>query len=295
MTTYAVGDEQRQRPGSEQPRRRGALVRVAPFVVTALVAGATGVAGTVMYQRIAAPDTAAVDAQAASLAKDLRQDLTAGFYSQGRAFGGQFTQGTLVTQTEAHGGVLLSADTVPGRLGGGSHTMTVMLGLVPPDAQTVAASAYPVRCYRYTFGIGAYTVKQSGTACPAERTDGKPGSLVAQMGALLAAQPTGAYRQMATAGYTHTSQGAVDFLTDKGFITARDTVTGVTGKAADGDAYVLALRINDTCHYLRMDASSAASRLIPLWPAPADEQETCGVKQAAAASILYGIDPAKAG
>ncbi|MBO0916892.1 hypothetical protein [Streptomyces laculatispora] len=76
---------------------------------------------------------------------------------------------------------------------------------------------------------------------------------------------------------------------------AGDTVRVVSGKADGGDVHVLALRVNGACHYLRMDSSSSASRLIPLWLAPADEQESCGVKQAVAAAALYGIDPAKAG
>ncbi|WP_159006809.1 hypothetical protein [Streptomyces sp. NRRL S-813] len=282
------------RPHAEQ-RRRGALVRGLLFVLTALVAGAGGVGGTLAYQRVTAEDTAAVDAQADRLAEDLRADLNVGFYSPGQTYGGQFTEGTLVAQTEAHGGVLLSSGTTPGGPGGRTHTMTVMLGLVPPETGTVDAHAYPVRCYRYTFAVGTYSVKKAAVDCPAVRSDGRPGSLVAQMGALLAQQSTGASRRMATAGYPHTARGAVDFLRDKRLVAAQDTVSEVSGGPAGGGVDVFALRVDGTCHYLRMDSSSTASRLVPLWLAPADEQGTCDMSQARAASALYGIDPAKAG
>ncbi|MFI5628861.1 hypothetical protein ACIA8E_05660 [Streptomyces sp. NPDC051664] len=296
MTTHAVEAREDRRSGSGQ-RGHSAGLRVLLFTVTALVAGAAGVAGTLLYQRITAPDTSAVDAQAAELAQDLRRDLNAGFWSPEHTFGGQFTEGTLVAQVEAHGGALLSVGTGQGQSGGHVHTAKVMLGLLPPGTETVAADAYPVRCYRYSFSFGAHSVKQSTMTCPASRSDSKPGSLAAQMGELLARQPTGAYvyRQIATEGYAHTPQGAVDLLKDKRLVSARDTVRVVSGKADGGDVYVLALHINGACHYLRMDSSSSASRLIPLWLAPADEQEDCGVKQAVAAAVLYGIDPAKAG
>ncbi|WP_445527340.1 hypothetical protein [Streptomyces cyslabdanicus] len=297
MTTHTVGAQQDRQSGCGQARERGALSRALLFTVTALVAWATGVAGTRLYQWITAPDTSAVDAQAARLAEDLRGDVNAGFYSGGQTYGGQFTEGTLVAQVEAHGGALLGVSTGQGPTDGNVHTAKVMLGLVPPGGETVATDAYPVRCYRYTFSFGPHSVTQSAMTCPASRTDGKPGSLTAQMGALLARQPTGAYayRQMATAGYAHTPEGALDFLKDKRLIAAEDTVSTMSGRAEGGDVYVLALRINDVCHYLRMESSSAASRLIPLWAAPADEQKACGVEQAVAASTLYGIDPAKAG
>ncbi|MFD3530484.1 hypothetical protein [Streptomyces sp. NPDC058664] len=288
---------QGRRPGSGQKRERGAGSRILLLAATALVAGAAGVAGTLLHQRTTAPDTSAVDAQAAGIAEDLRGDLNAGFYSGGQPYGGQFTEGTLVAQVEARGGVLLSADTERNQAAGNVHTAEVMLGLVPPGTEAVAADAYPVRCYRYTFGIGTHSVKQSGTTCPASRTDGRPGSLTAQMGVLLSQRPTGAFahRPMATTGYAHTPRGAVDFLKGKRLVATGDTVSVVSGKAGSGGVYVLALRVNGACHYLRMDPSPTASRLIPLWAAPADEQETCGVQQAVAASALHGVDPAKQG
>jgi hypothetical protein len=299
MTTQALEAQQDRQPDTARARRHGSrnVLLILAFVVTALVGGASGVAATLRYQRATAPDTSAVDAEAARFAKALRADLNAGFYSGGQSYGGQFTEGTLVAQVEAHGGVLLSAGTERNRNVRDNHTVEVMLGLTPPAADTVAEDAYPVRCYHYTFGIGSSSVKQSRTSCPASRTDGKPGSLTAQMGVLLTQQPTGrfAYRQMTTAGYAHTPQGAQDFLREKHIVTARDAVRIISGKADSDDVYVLALRINGGCHYLRMDASAAASRLVPLWTAPADAQETCDVTQAAAAATLYGIDPAKAG
>ncbi|WP_369030904.1 MULTISPECIES: hypothetical protein [Streptomyces] len=283
--------------GARSVRGRGAWVRALLFVTTALVAGAAGVAGTLLHQRLTARDTSAVDAQAAGLAQDLRGDLNSGFYSPGHTYGGQFTEGTIVAQTEAHGGVVLSAGTAQGRSGAKVHTAQVMLGLVPPGKDTVAANAYPVRCYRYTFGFGAHSVERSAMTCPDTRTDGKPGSLVAQLGVLLDRQPTGAfaYRRLATAGYAHTPQGATDFLKERRLVATGDTVSEVAGQVLGADVYVVALRVNGVCHYLRMDSSSNASRLIPLWAAPADEQETCAVKQAVAAATLYGTDPAKAG
>lgn len=298
MTTHAVQDQQDSRPDPGQaPGERGAVVRLLLFAGTALVAAAVGVTGTLLYQRFTAPDTSGVDAQAAELAKDLRDDLRAGFYSPGHTFGGQFTEGTLVAQVEEHGGVLLSAGAARGQGRTDPHTFDVMLGLVPPARDTVAAGAYPVRCYRYTFALGAYSVEQSGLTCPALRTDGRPGSIETQMGALLAQQPTttSAYRRMPTAGYAHTTQGAQDFLKDERLVDAKDIVDKVSGRAEGADVYALALRINGVCHYLRMDSSPSASHLIPLWAAPADEQEPCDVNRAVAATTLYGIDPAKAG
>ncbi|MFD5633577.1 hypothetical protein ACFWJM_05450 [Streptomyces sp. NPDC127077] len=297
-TVHATGVQEDRQPGSGRDRERGAVARVLVRAATVLVASAVGVAGTLLYERDAPPDTSAVDAQAAGLAEDLRGDLNAGFYSGGRAYGGQFTEGTLVAQVERHGGALLSVAGAQDRSDPFGHTAQVMLGLVPPGKGTVAAGAYPVRCYRYTFGLGSHSVDQSAMTCPASRTDGKPGSPVAQMGALLARQPTSpyAYRAMTTEGYAHTPKGALDFLEDKRLVGAKDTVSMVSGQAVgDGDVYVLALRINGVCHHLRMESSSAASGFVPLWAAPADRQKTCDVRGAAAAATLYGVDPAKAG
>ncbi|MFI6334384.1 hypothetical protein [Streptomyces sp. NPDC050535] len=302
MTTHVAEAQRDPRSGAGPARERGLgrgpVVRALLFAATALVAGATGVACTLLYQRFTAPDTSAVDAQAAELAQDLREDLTAGFYSGGKTYGGQFTEGTIVAQVQEHGGALLSAGTAKGGSPGASvHTAQVVLGLVPPGAETVDPAAYPVRCYRYTFGLGAYSVKRSAMTCPASRTDGRPGSLAAELGVLLAQRSTGAhaYRAMAADGYPHTPQGATDFLRDRGLVAVADTVTKLSGQAVGADVYVLALRVNGACHYLRMDSSSTASRLIPLWAAPADEQRACDVRQAVTAAALYGIDPAKAG
>ncbi|MEU2931091.1 hypothetical protein ABZ636_39810 [Streptomyces sp. NPDC007251] len=123
MTEQAVGAQQGRSPGSGQARGRSAGLRVLLFALTALVVGATGVAGTLLCQRINAPDTSAVDAQAAELAQDLRRDLTAGFYSLGHTYGGQFTEGTLVAQVEAHGGALLGAGTMQDQPAGHVHTV----------------------------------------------------------------------------------------------------------------------------------------------------------------------------
>lgn len=280
-------------------RKSGAGLRRLLFAVTALVAGGAGVGSTLLYQGLTAPDTSAVDAQAAGLAEGLRRSLNAGFYSGGGTFGGQFTEGTVVARVQAHGGVLLSSRTERGNFPGGSlHTAEVMLGLVPPaDSGTVEPDAYPVRCYRYTFGVGTYSVKQSDLPCPTSRTDGRPGSLIAQMGVLLAHQPTGssAYSPLATTGYPHTPQGALKFLKDKHLIGAGDEVSAPSGTTEKAGVYALALRINGACHYLRMDSSPTASDLIPLWTAPADEQETCAAQHAAAAAALYGINPAQQG
>ncbi|MFD5630496.1 hypothetical protein [Streptomyces sp. NPDC127072] len=308
MTTHVTEADRDPRPGAgrardrerdgERGRGRGAAVRALLFVTTALVAGGAGVGGTLLQQRLTAPDTSAVDAQAAELSEDLRTDLTAGFHSGGKTYGGQFTGGTIAAQVLEHGGALLSADTVPGGSPGASvHTVKVMLGLVPPAAKTVDPAAYPVRCYRYTFGLGAYTVKRSAMDCPDSRTDDSAGSLAAELGVLLARLPTGsqAYRAVAADGYAHTPRGATDFLRDRGLLADGDTVTEVSGEAMGADVYVLALRINDACHYLRMDSSASASSLVPLWAAPADEQQACVVRQAATAATLYGMDPAKAG
>ncbi|GEB59803.1 hypothetical protein [Streptomyces gardneri] len=296
MTTPITEDRQAGSSDSDRKRRRGGL-RPLLFAATALTAVAAGVAGTLLYQRFTAPDTSAVDAQAAEIAEALRGELTTSRSSGGATYGGQFTEGTLVAQVQAHGGVLLSADTDRNRAPDKTHTAEVMLGLVPPSEGAVAAAAYPVRCYRYTFGVGAYSVKQSDMTCPAGRTDRRPGSLAAQMGVLLTRQPTGAhpYRPKATEGYAHTPQGAADFLEEERVVTAGDEVSAASGRTDDHGAYVLALRINDVCHYLRMASSPTASDLIPLWAAPADEQEACDVQQAVAAAELHGTDPTKQG
>lgn len=270
-------------------RKRTALTSLL-VSATALVAGAAGVGGTLLYQRLTGPDTTAVDAQAEALAQDLRQDLNAGFYSAGGGtHGGQFTEGTLAAQTEEHGGMLLSV-----RSAGLSHTAEAMLGLVPPTGTTVDADAYPVRCYRFTFALGTHSVRRSSVGCPATRADGGPGSPAAQLGGLLARQPAGAstHRAMSAAGYDHTADGVTRFLTDKGLISAKDTVTDLSGRAAGDDVYAVALRVNGVCQYLRM---SPDADLVPLWTAPAAEQRTCRAEQAVTASALYGTDPAKAG
>ncbi|MFI8963165.1 hypothetical protein ACIGO8_13745 [Streptomyces sp. NPDC053493] len=276
--------------------RRSGPGRVLLCAVTALVAAAAGVGGTLLYQRISAPDTSGVEAQAAEIAEELRADLRVGLSSGGRSYGGRFTEGTLVAHVEAHGGVLLSSGNERNRGAGDLHTAEVMLGLTPPGTGTVAVTAYPVRCYRYTFGVGAHSVRQSGMPCPA-RTDGRPGSLAAQMGVLLARQPAGvtAYRPLPTAGHAHTPEGAVDFLKDQRLIAAGDTVTEVSGRPAGPGTYAVALRLNGACHYLRMDSSPTASRRIPLWLAPADEQQPCAAPQAASAATLHGTDPSQQG
>ncbi|MFI8765690.1 hypothetical protein ACIGN6_12310 [Streptomyces sp. NPDC053792] len=294
MTTPVVGNRKDEQSGSTEKRERGAGWRALLFTATALVAGATGVAGTLLQQSLTAPDTSGVDAQAAKIAEHLRGDLHAGFYSGGgQTYGGQFTEGTIVAQVAEHGGVLLSSDTERTQADGVLHTAEVMLGLTPPARETVAAEAYPVHCYRYTFGVGSSTVKQSGMPCPASRTDGRPGSLAAQMGALLTQQRISA--SVTTAGYAHSARGAVDFLKDKGLTVTGDKVSAISGGATGDDVYAVALRINGTCHYLRMDPSPTASDLTPLWPAPADEQTPCDTRQATSAATLYGIDPAKPG
>ncbi|MEU9173675.1 hypothetical protein AB0D34_38915 [Streptomyces sp. NPDC048420] len=268
---------------------KSTVLRGLSYAVTALVAGAVGAGGTLGYQRVTAPDTSAVDAQAAAIAQDLRQDLNVGFHSGGGTYGGQFTEGTLVAQVEAHGGALLSV-----RSAGPTHTAEVMLGLVPPSGTTVDADAYPVRCYRIAFARGAYSVQRTTIACPATRPDGQPGSVAAQLGGLLARQPDTAsdYRKVSAVGYDHTPKGATEFLKGKGLVSARDTVTALSGKAAADDVYAAALRLNGVCHYLRM---SSDADLIPLWTAPAAEQRTCDAQQAVTASDLYGSDPAKEG
>ncbi|MEU3693665.1 hypothetical protein [Streptomyces narbonensis] len=297
MTTPVAGPDHDQQSGPAPERRRGTGPRALLFAATALAACAAGVAGTVLYQRSTAPDTSAVDARAAEIAEALRGELATGFYSGRGSYGGQFTEGTLVAQVQAHGGVVLSADTDRNRTPDKTHTAEVMLGLMPPSEGTVSAAAYPVRCYRYTFGIGTYSVKQSGMTCPASRTDGKPGSLAAQMGMLLTQQPTGMrpYRPRSTQGYAHTPKGAMDFLKEERVIATEDAVSALSGQTADDGAYVLSLRIDNVCHYLRMDASPTATDLIPLWSAPADEQEACDVQQALTAATLHGVDPAKQG
>lgn len=297
MTTPVAGPGLDQQSGPARERKRGSGPRALLLVATALAAGAAGVAGTVLHERITAPDTSAVDAQAAEVAEALRGELTTGFYSGRGSYGGQFTEGTLVAQVQAHGGVLLSADSDRTRTPDKTHTAEVMLGLVPPSEGTVPAAAYPVRCYRYTFGIGTYSVKQSAMTCPSSRTDGLPGSLAAQMGMLLTQQPTGTrpYRPRSTEGYAHTPKGAVDFLKEERVIATGDAVSALSGRTADDGAYVLSLRINNVCHYLRMDASPTATDLIPLWSAPADEQAACDIQQAMTATTLHGVDPAKQG
>ncbi|WP_225804502.1 hypothetical protein [Streptomyces sp. NK15101] len=293
MTTRVAEDRQDHRPGADRDGRRGAGPRALLFAATALAAGAAGVAGALLHRWATAPDTSAVDARAAAFAEHLRGDLNAGFHSGGQPHGGKFTEGTLVARAGSHGGVPLSARHRPA---GGTHTAEVMLGLVPPDGETVAADAYPVRCYRYTFGRGPHSVEQSDMPCPTSRTDGRPGSLTAQMGALLAQGPTGpsAHRRTATAGYAHTPRGALKFLKEKGLIAPGTKVAGISGQAAGAGVYALSLRIDGACHYLRMDPSPT-SDLVPLWPARADEQETRTARQAATAATLYGVDPAKLG
>ncbi|WP_020135979.1 hypothetical protein [Streptomyces sp. 351MFTsu5.1] len=268
--------------------RKRAVARGLVYVAIALVAGAAGVGGTLLRQRLTAPDTTAVDAQAAALAQDLRKDLNAGFYSAGGGtYGGPFTEGTLVAQTEEHGGVLLSV-----RSAGLTHTAEVMLGLVPPTGATVDADAYPVRCYRIAFARGPGSVRRTPSTCPAVRADGRPGSPVAQLGALLARLPANPYRATSAAGYDHTRRGATDFLKGGELVSAWDTVTDVAGRETGDDVYAVALRVNGVCHYLRM---SSDADLVPLWTAPADEQHTCTARQAVTASALYGSDPAKEG
>ncbi|MEU0024929.1 hypothetical protein [Streptomyces sp. NPDC006335] len=271
--------------------RKRAVARGLLYGAIALVAGAAGVGGTLLQQRLTAPDTTAVDAQAAALAQDLRQDLNAGFHSAGGGtYGGPFTEGTLVAQTEEHGGALLSV-----RSAGLTHTAEVMLGLVPPGGTTaVDADAYPVRCYRIAFARGSYSVQRTTIACPATRPDGQPGSLAAQLGGLLARQPDTAsdHRTISAAGYDHTPKGAAQFLHGKGLVSAEDTVTEVAGHEAGDDTYAVALRVNGVCQYLRM---SSEADLVPLWTAPAAEQKTCTARQAVTASALYGTDPAKEG
>ncbi|MFC8361619.1 hypothetical protein ACFUIY_17350 [Streptomyces griseorubiginosus] len=279
--------------------RKRAVARGLLYGGIALVAGAAGVGGTLGYQRLTAPDTSAVDAQAAALAQDLGQDLHAGFYSAGGGtFGGPFTEGTLVAQVEEHGGALLSL-----RSAGLTHTADVMLGLEPPEGAAVDPDAYPVRCYRFRFTRGAGSVWHTDLTCPATLPDGRPGSPAAKLGAQFALQPHTAnvHREASAAGYDHTPAGATRFLRDTHRVADTDTVTDVSGRATGGDVYgratgddvyAVALRINGVCHYLRM---SADADLVPLWAAPADEQHDCLARQAVTASALFGSDPAREG
>ncbi|WP_426364934.1 hypothetical protein [Streptomyces sp. E-08] len=291
-----MGTPQRKR-GGQGPRPGRRASRALLLAATAITAGALGAAGTLLQQWITAPDTSAVDAQAAEIAEDLRGSLNAGFHSGGQTYGGQFTEGTIAAHIESHGGVLLSSDTDGNRGPADTNSVEAMLGLTPPNDEGVAAGTYPVRCYRYSFGTGTYSVKHAGIPCPTTRTDGRPGSLVAQMGALLTQSPSGpaSRRSLTTKGYAHTLQGAMDFLEKQQLITTSDKVTAARGRPAADGVYVLALRINGTCHYLRMDPAPTAADLRPLWPAPADEQRTCDTHQATTAATLYGTNPSALG
>ena len=240
------------------------------------------------------PVTGSTNAQADLLGKALDDDLTTGFLSPGHAFGGRFSAGTLVGQTQEYGGVVISLQDASSA--SGDNVMTVMLGLGPVTANydAVNSAVYSVTCYQYSFGLYPRTVGSAqSVACPARRADGEPGSPIAEYGALLARQPAATPYAMDTSTYAQTPQGALDLLQAAKLVSATDTYQ-VVSAAKQGTVYVVAVKINGGCEFLRMDNASADT-VVPLWLAPMQQQAHCDANDALHESALYGTSAAQEG
>jgi hypothetical protein len=275
---------------------------VAAIAFVALIVGAVGTLG---YESIrSAADANTTNRQAASLDQGLQAQLNVESFSGGQIVGSLHTEGDFVDLAEHMGGILLSftngATREPGAQG---HTADVMLGLSPGVGTTIPAGSYPIRCYRYTFGNASWSVQQSSIPCPARRTDGQPGSVQAQMGALLAIQPVlrGSPLHPAPAGYPLNAGGAQELLANLYIFPDNSPVSHpfiLSGESGPG-VFAAAIQRDGACFYLRMSAPSAAppNQADALWLAPADDQTptTCDAQHALSASGLYGINGAQEG
>ena len=267
--------------------RTGALITFGLLVVGLFGIVAWRAAdGTLGLHRTPAP-AATLTARAAALAAALSGDLNSGFLSPGHAYGGPFTEGTVVDQVEAQGGVLLAMGPTTGTTG---NTATVMLGVGPSDASSTPA------CFSYFFTLGPDSVRQQSTACPDAATVALGRALLAKNSRADAGRqpsaPPGAY-PVTVAGIRSLLQDRFARLRNV-WATAKPATA--TAKAPTGTpVLVAAVRVEGVCNFDRLGSSTTITSWVPLWQAPLDDQTSCDAAHALAADTLYGRDAAQEG
>jgi hypothetical protein len=272
------------------------------LLVTAItvVAMALGAIGTIGYQHFrsyidAIPTHAptagsATNAQAAGIDGQLVTQMTVVVFSPQDSDGHANTEGDLARLVESYGGMLLSFT----QDSSGTNVAEVMLGLVPLPGVALGPS-YPVRCYRYAFANDPSSVQQpTRIPCPAHRTDGRPGSVRAQMGQLLAVSPV--YPAQPSAGYPLNASGAEEFLAKSWIAGKRLSPPPALSSTSGGGVFAAAFQYHGACFFLRMSNfgyGSAPEQDQDLWLAPAVDQTAggCAGGHALASSMLYGSNP----
>lgn len=230
---------------------------------------------------VAPPAPQSPAGQAAGLESDLTTDLSSGFLSPGQTYGGLFTEGTVVQQTEARGGVLLSLVPVKEADGTVWNSAEVMLGL-----DSTAATASPV-CYDYRFG-SAPAPEQQSTPCP-------DAGVQAQARRLYAARAEPNTQPEPPDAFPVSVAGARALIAHA-FAPERSRLTRVPlSTATRGGVLGAAVRVDGVCDYLWLGQSSTITSLMPIWQAPLSEQADCDGAHALAAGTLYGTDAAQEG
>ncbi len=241
--------------------------------------GVSDGSGSVSAPSSQPPESAA--SQATALENDLTSDLSSGFLSPGHAYGGQFTEGTVVQQTEDHGGVLLSLVPAKGSDGSVWNSAEVMLGLDSP------AAAPAVSCYDYRFTF-AGTPEQQSTPCPDASVQAQARRLYTDR-----AEPNTQAEPPDT--YPVTAAGARALIAHA-FAPERSRLVAVPlSTAGRGGVLGVAVRVDGVCDYLWLGQSSTITSLVPVWQAPLAEQSDCDGAHALAADTLYGNDAAQGG
>jgi hypothetical protein len=286
--TVACGSTPTTAAGSAPGVSSGVSAGTGSRVTAGTAGGMAGAAPGVPQQP--APSANSPVQAADAVAAALSGDLNSGFLSPGQTYGGPFTEGTVVHQVEAQGGVLLSMGATPIAGGGNEDTATVMLGIGPSAAAPTPA------CFRYTFGVGPGSVQRTSTACP-------DAAAVAHGRALLRTGPQVAHSgpaQVAPGDFPVTVAGVRTLLHDE-FVQQRAALASAplataTATTPSGDpVLVAAVRVAGVCTFVRLGSSATISSWVALWQAPLDDQSSCHAADALAADTLYGRDPAQEG
>ena len=137
------------------------VIRNVVVAVVALILVLYGLMAWGLHSRASTPvggrpgAAATPSGAAAAITADLNGDLNSGFLSPGQTYGGPFTQGTVVDQVEAHGGVVLSMRSTTPTRGLTQTTFNVMLGVGSAPA-----------CYTYSFTLAHDSTQHQPSPCP---------------------------------------------------------------------------------------------------------------------------------
>lgn len=222
-----------------------------------------------------------------ALTADIDADLNSGFLSPGHAYGGPFTQGTLVGQVEAHGAVMLSMHSTDPADGLSVNTFDVLLGVT--DADTTP------QCYRFSFTVTNGSAVAGSVPCPG----GTTATLrLARTLLPIGAPPTGSNSGPVRPGaYPVTAAGVHALLRDEyGADAGKAPLATATTTGPDGTPVLTAaVRVHGVCTLVRLGTSQTVTSWVAAWQAPIADQSACAAPQAATAAPLYGTDAAAEG